>query len=246
MHTARRHALLLGLAPLALAVVRPAHAQVVAYNDTTTFTGYAAFNTGAATGGTGPTTLIADDINALAGYAGRQVTQFTFSVYNGNNATTTFTPTVYFYNSDGAKGGPGTLLNAVTFLPLTEASGALNLYSPSSTAGFFTLPSGTFWAGVSFSNATAAELNNLGQGLYDPPTIGSSQDLAFHSSAPATTANNPSGGFFSGGGVVNANLGWSFTVAGAVAPEPSPFAVLGIGVLGLGTLTLRARKRRAA
>jgi len=93
-----------------------------------------------------------------------------------------------------------------------------------------------------------AELNNLGQGLYNPPSIGSSQDVFFQStgSADTTTGSNPAGGLFNfTGGTPVANFGWSFTVA-TPAPEASTTVSFGLLLaLGMGGLIVASKRKKA-
>lgn len=222
------------------------------------------------------TTMVADDITPITGFTGQAVTGFSFTTSNFNAAATTFSPAIYFYSSDGASGRPGTLLFSGTFNPITQAAsstpggGTTFLRSATSTTGFFALPSTTFWAGISFSGATAPELNNLGQGLLDPPTVGSSQDVAFQSAGPATTGGNPAGGFFNFGGSPNpaVNFGWSFRVGtntvysnttnffgqsflngGALAPVPEASTTVSLGLLlalGMGGLIVASKRKKAS
>ena len=251
----------LGTAAAALGVglsalsAHPAAAQTTVYSDTTTFGGQA-FSNGGATAATPTTAMVADDITPIAGFAGDQVTAFTFSFANLNTTSVTAAPTVNFYlpNPDPTSGAPGTLLTSVVFNPITQAAGSVGLFTATSTKGFFTLPttepnSGVaFWAGISFSGATPALLNNLGQGLYNAPTVGSSQDVFFQSSAPATTAGNPAGGLFYFGGTPVANFGWSFSVTPPPAvPEASTTVSLGLMLaLGMGGLVIASKRKKAS
>ena len=85
-------------------------------------------------------------------------------------------------------------------------------------SGGFTVPAnGFFWAGITFDNnggtsgATAAQLNEFGQQLVSPPTIGSSQDVYFQSSMGGVIpGSNPAGGLHSFGGNPPADFGWQF------------------------------------
>src|SRR5205085_1646934 len=100
--------------------------------------------------------------------------------------------------------------------------------------GTFLLPSGTFWAGVAFdsfgSNITAADFGNFGAGVYNPPTIGSSDDLLFVSSGTGLfKTNNPAGslgvptafktGTFAQDRLLMVPPGYRFSL---VAPFPGP------------------------
>src|SRR5436309_14880893 len=94
-------------AVVALTAVGRVPAQVVIYDNTTTDSGFY-FPNGGASGGN--TSLIADDIVPAAGFVGRSVSQFSFSVVAINPTALSVVPTVGFWDSNGANAGPGTLL----------------------------------------------------------------------------------------------------------------------------------------
>lgn len=219
------------------------------------------------------TTMVADDITPAAGFAGQSVTGFTFSVANFNAAAVSAAPTVYFYSSSGSGGGPGTLLGGINFNTILFASSSVNTFTYNPGTALFSLPAagGFFWAGMSFSDgatgtATPAQLNNLGQGIFNPPTVGSSQDAFFQSTAPAAVVNNPAGSFFNFGGTPAANFGWQFLAGtntvysntttftgqgyrngGAVAPVPETSTTVSLGLLlalGMGGLLVASKRRK--
>lgn len=238
-----------------------AQAQTVFYDNTANFSGFAFSNGGAAAQGTAPaintiTTLVADDIS-LSDSRAVNITSFEFTVSNLSTTAIKARPRVRFYLGDGANGGPGTLLTGFSFGGATGVGSTFPARSvitlpefTGNTSTLFTVPANSyFWAGVTFDNntgatgATAAQLNNLGQGLFDPPTIGNSVDAAFQTTAAGSfLGNNPAGGLFNFGGSPIASFGWQFT---GIAQTPEPGAVatlLGFGVSGLALL----RRRRSA
>jgi hypothetical protein len=246
----------LGLLVVAtLASVTPARSDVVLYSNITTFTGFGVTNGGAANvAGDNITTMLADDITPGPGLGGGTVDDVVFSVLNFNAAPVSARPRVRFYAADGAGGGPGTLLAGFTFNPITFAAltGALYEFN-NGGAALFSIPNGTFWAGIVFDDnngttgATLAQLNNLGVLTFNPPTVGSSQDVFFATNAAGSfLGNNPAGGFFNFGGTPVANFGWQFsgTPGTTAVPEPSPLllgATAGLLLLG-ATWARRARR----
>ncbi|MBI1332073.1 MAG: PEP-CTERM sorting domain-containing protein [Armatimonadetes bacterium] len=225
--------------------------SVTAYSNVTNFTGYG-LAWGAAdigTAGIPSTWMDADDLTVLGSEAGRDVMGFTFSSVNFNSTDSTASPTVAFW--DGSSGAPGTLLGAVRFVPLTLSAGFVNLWSYDSATPLFTIPtSGKVYMGVSwddFSDVAAtgistADLGNLGQGLFDPPTVGSSPDSFFSSdNFGSNLVDNPAGATdYNFNGTPIANFGDELRTADPV-PEPASLAVIGLGLAGLA-----ARKRRKA
>ena len=102
---------------------------------------------------------------------------------------------------------------------------------------------GKLWAGEWFDNygtsSTSTELDALGVGLFDPPTVGSSIDEIFATGGPGfVDGNNPAGSLVSFGGSPVANLGFTFNAV----PEPGSIA---LGALG-GLALLQARRSRKA
>ncbi len=242
-----------GLAAAALAAASAARATAAttAYSNVTNFTAVGYVNGApATTSGVDYTPLVADDITPVTGLAGLPVSTVEFSVYNGNATAVTVIPELRFYATDGtgstgaADGLPGSLLYGVNLLPTSVPAGssldALSL--PTTGANVFDLPSGTFYAGLAFTDggttgATAAQLANFGQLTFAPPTVGSSNDYFFQSSGtgPFTSAN-PAGQASSFGGNPTADFGWAFTVA---VPEPAS-----AGLLAVGAVAAVGRRRR--
>lgn len=138
--------------------------------------------------------------------------------------------TVEFYSADPASSLPDQLLGTFTSnldftaAPIGPSNGArvvldlsglmLDSTGWEGTAGFF-------WLGISFSNAVGLIQGDdvVGQLIFNPPTIGSSQDLI-------ADAN----GIFNFGGVPVSNFGYELTTT---TPEPASLIALALGVLVL-------------
>ncbi len=130
-------------------------------------------------------------------------------------------------------------------------SSTLFSYTISPGPGLVTPAPGTIlWAGLAFDDnngsisVSASQLNNLGQGVYDPPTVGSSGDQIFNGTT-AFDVNNPPGSVISFGQDPIANLGWRFTTAIAV-PEPMTWALIGFGAIGSISYGIRYRRKLRA
>ncbi len=204
------------------------------YSNVTNFSGSAFSHGGAAVqAGNTITRLVADDINMIAALP--TVTQITFSVTNLNTVPVVARPRLRFYAADGPAGTPGTLLGGFSFAPISFGANSVNLFffNPSATANF-ALPL-NFWAAETFDNntgatgATLAQMNNLGQGIFNPVDVGISGDLAFQTQAAGSFfANLPAGATFNFGGAPAANFGWE------IVPAPASMALLGLGGLVIG------------
>jgi hypothetical protein len=219
------------------------------YSNTTTFSGVG-YVPGDATSVNGDLTtpMVFDDITAGPGLGGFSVDQLSFTIFNLNQSSIFAGAVVQIYQADGPDGGPGTLLaqETTTIFATAESLQLITITSPS----MFTMPTGLFWAGVSFDNAFneegAAQINELGQGIFGPPTVGSSEDVFFQSSSATTIGTaNPAGGFFYFGGNPPADFGWSFETAQSTVPEPSSLALSAIGGLVLAGVRLTRRRRSA-
>jgi hypothetical protein len=224
---------------------------VVTYDNVTNFTGFGYANGGAANlAGNTITTLVADDITPAGSLGGQDITRFYFSVVNFNAAAVTARARVRFWNADGTAGAPGSYYSnpgaiGFTFNPILFGASSVSVFYTDLAANTFKMPSGTFWAGITFDNntggtgITAAQLNNLGQGIFDPPVVGSSADVAFQTTAAGSffTIANPAGQLFNFGGQPKANFGWRFEAV----PEPSTYVAIATGLFGV--LGLRRRRR---
>lgn len=205
------------------------------YSNVTNFTGFSV----APAGATGTTTkALEDDITMTAG---GQLGIIKFSVGNADAAGGTINARVRvrFFDTTGAGGGPGALIAAVSFNPITFNAG-VTVFSSDLTTAAITLPT-TFWAAEFFDNvgatATAAQLNSLGLGTFNAVDIGSSADKDFLTTNAGVPAGNDAGAIrtspFTGNPV--ANYGWEFNPV----PEPTTMAALGLGAIAL------IRKRRS-
>lgn len=224
--------------------------DVTAYSNVTTFSGSAFTQGPAVANGVGvlETHMDADDISVIPAAAGTDVLGFTFSSANFNGADVLASPSVVFWADDGS-GNVGDALFGIRFNGLTLGAGLVQLWSFSSATNLFTLPaSGQIWMGVSWDifadfggTANATDMANLGQGLFNPPTSGSSEDVFFETDSTGSNFGNaPAGGYYYFGGNPVANMGNEIITASPV-PEPASLAVIGLGLVGLA-----ARKRRKA
>ncbi|MBX3118782.1 MAG: PEP-CTERM sorting domain-containing protein [Fimbriimonadaceae bacterium] len=176
-------------------------------------------------------------------FANKPVNRIQFSVANFNAVSVSARMRVRFHQTNGAGGGPGTLLVGFSFNPLTFGPGVTTV-TGTLGAGLVIPANNELWAGLALDNnagttgATQAQLDNMGQGLFgNPPSVGTTQDNVFFSNAPGDfLSNNPAGTMgpitFNG---ANRALGWRLEAV----PEPASMAVLGIGALAL----LRRRKK---
>ncbi len=207
---------------------RTPEATSFAYDNTVNFLGQVFLNGGAAvqTGNT-ITRLAADDITVAGGFAGQAVRRFEFSVANQDAATVSARPRVRFYQDNA--GVPGTYITGYSFNPIAFPAGVSVLYSTfTAAAPAFTIPaSGVFWAGITFDNntggtgATLAQMNNFGQGIFNPPTPGSSADLFFLTTAAGSfNVNAPAGALSNFSGNPVANFGWAFASCVATGLTP--------------------------
>ena len=162
------------------------------------------------------TRLAADDLN-LVGTPPYSINGFRFTVTNLNAVDVTARPLVRFYLPNGPGGGPGTLIEARTYNPTVFTAGVVGTIKTSSQ---FVLRTSHIWVGVVFDNnggttgATAAQLDNLAQGIFSPPTLGTSTDLYFVTTAAGSFASdNPVGTLTNFGGAPPANFGWEILTA---------------------------------
>ena len=204
------------------------------YDNIENFSGFGFANGGAASvSGILTTKYTSDDISVDPSNYNQPVSHIQWCTANFNAAATTARMRVRFHQDSAT--GPGTYITGFSFTATAIPSG-VSCWDFDNGVSFMNLPSTTrFWAGITFDNSgasttTAAQLNNLGMGLFTPVYIGSTQDLDFLTSAANIgNVNNPVGAIrnspFSGN--PPAAHGWWIT------PEPSSLALLGLGALAL-------------
>ncbi len=222
-----------------MALVAAADATV--YSNTTNFLGSAFLNGGAAVVGTNTITrMVVDDIDPI-NVTAKQLVNFQFSVANLNATAVSARARVRFYQANGVGGAPGTFIAGATFSPISFNPG-VTVFTAGSF-GTFVVPFTKFWAGITYDNnngatgATATQLNNLGVGLFNPPTIGTSADQLFRTTAAGDfLVNNPAGTTFNFGGAPVANAGWAFTTA---VPEPGSASLICLGLVAMGLVRRR-------
>jgi hypothetical protein len=223
--------------------------DVTVYSNFTTYGNNGVLNEGASEiGGDDITSLVADDITPISGYSGDSVDALEFTVLNNNSSSVTFRPLVRIYDSDGASGGPGTFIAGFDLHTITLSAGQNQGFIFQPGTPLFTLPSGTFWAGLIFDDdngttgITSTQLNGMGQDLFNPPTVGTSADHFFASNdAGSFESDNPDGQLFRfTNDTFVSNFGWGFAVS---TPEPAGTALL---LAGAGLLFTRRTVWRLA
>ena len=238
----------LTIAPIGfMMLAATAHATTI-YSNLTNFTG-SVFPPGGATvvSGSDFTNMAADDITVAPGYAGSTVTSLTYAIGNTGPSSVTFEVVIGVYDNNGTGGGPGTLLGFMIDTSVTLAAASANEFTVDvNNAALFTVPAnGTFWVGIAFNDAggttgaTAAQLDDLGPALFNPPTIGTSQDEFFVSTSPGFPTNNPVGNIVNFGGSPVANFGWSFD---AQTPEPGTALLTFLAAIPLAAVLIRRRR----
>jgi len=208
-------------------------AIVSPYSNLATFLGTVLNNGGVTPNGAGlVTVLVADDLSPLVGYGGVDVTSFKWTVTNLNSAGVGARCLVRFYLPNGPGGAPGTFVGGFNFNPIVFGANTISTVTANLPPATLQMFGGPFWAGLALDNnggatgATAAQLANMGQGAFNPPTAGTSTDQVFRSADINFSVNNPAGGIIPGNGQFVFNLGWQFNVDQATPAQQSSWGRL--------------------
>jgi len=238
----------IGQASVSPAVVDPN----AVYSNISGFSGQALAQGASALQGTNTITrMLMDDITPTGSYSGAVINTIRFSVANLNTVGVSARARLRFWNADGAGGGPGTYYSTIvgaataasavgfTFNPITFGPG-VTVLTGTFTGSEFAIPTTKFWVGLTFDNNNGGDqtalFNNMGQGIFNPVDLGSSNDEAFQTTGAGSFfgTGNPAGSLFNFNGAPVANFGWEFVAV----PTPGASALLGLGGL------LAARRRR--
>jgi hypothetical protein len=167
------------------------------------------------------TTLIADSLG-LIGTPPFAVDSFKFSVANFNGVAVSARIRIRFYAADGIGGGPGTLIEDLSFDPISFEAANIQIFTTGPLAMPFTIATQAVWAGMFFDNDTAAtgatldEMNGLGQGILNPIDKGSSTDDFFASDTVVNLGNNPVGATYTVPSGTPVNFIWEITSSGVL------------------------------
>ncbi|MEO5501001.1 MAG: T9SS type A sorting domain-containing protein [Ginsengibacter sp.] len=160
------------------------------------------------------TKLVADSL-ALIGDLPFSIGQFSFAIANDNVVTVSARPRLRFYANDGVNGGPGTFITGYSFDAITYDANSTAVYT--GTVPPFTITTRGFWAGITFDDnkgttgITAAQLDKLGMGIFDPIDVGSSTDGFFQTDvAGSFLVNDPAGATYIFPDPPPTNFGWEF------------------------------------
>lgn len=152
--------------------------------------------------GTGISTsyLVADDL-ATMDYAGQRIYAINAGIWNKNPQSVSVTTNISVYASSGSAMGPTGVAFPGSLLVTRNSTSTLAANSTLQTTWFHSppfnpinafIPNAPIWIGVSFSGATAAELNEIG--LFHVQSTPTSTPAIFKSDAPMIgNVSNPAG-----------------------------------------------------
>lgn len=186
------------------------------YSNVTTYSGLKYFGGGSATdiNGNTITKLVADSL-ALIGDLPFSIGQVSFAIANDNLVPVSARPRLRFYANDGVSGGPGTFITGYSFNAITYDANSVAIYT--ATVAQFAITTRGFWAGITFDDntgttgITAAQLDKLGMGIFDPIDVGSSTDGFFQTDvAGSFLEKDPAGATYIFPDPPPTNFGWEF------------------------------------
>ena len=163
------------------------------------------------------TRMAADDLN-LVGTPPYSVNGFRFTVTNLNAVDVSARPLGAFLPSRRSGRRAGHAHRSENVQPDRVPRRRRGHHQDEQHSSFF--GARTIWAGIAFDNnggttgATAAQLDNLAQGIFSPAEVGTSTDQYFVTTAAGSFASdNPVGTLTNFGGTPPADFGWEILTA---------------------------------
>ena len=163
--------------------------------------------------------MVADSLGFAGGKAPYGIKQVFFTCTNLNSVDVTVRILLRFYEADrGDSAWPGTYIAGYTFEPVTIPA-YYNLYSVNTDPSVLKTNKSAIYAGLIYDNnlgatgATIDQMNQLGQGMFNPIDIGKSTDNIFVTdSAGLYNGSDPIGRVY-GFMPVQINPGWQLISA---------------------------------
>ena len=166
------------------------------------------------------TNMVADSLGFAGGKAPYGIKQVFFTCTNLNPVDVTIRVLLRFYEADrGDSAWPGTYIAGYTFEPVTIPAYNINLYSVNTDPSVLKTKKSAIYAGLIYDNnhgatgATIDQMNQLGQGKFQPIDVGTSTDNIFVTdSAGLYDSSDPVGRVY-GFMPVEINPGWQLISA---------------------------------
>ena len=132
------------------------------------------------------TNMVADSLGFAGGKAPYGIKQVFFTCTNINSVDVTVRVLLRFYGADrGDSAWPGTYIAGYTFEAITIPAYNINLYSVNTDPSVLKTNKSAIYAGLIYDNnhgatgATIDQMNQLGQGKFQPIEVGTSTDNIF-------------------------------------------------------------------
>ena len=171
-------------------------------------------------GGNIITNMVADSLGFAGGKSPYGIKQVFFTCTNLNPADVSVRVHLRFYEADrGDSAWPGTYIAGYTFDPIKIPAYGISLYSVNTDPSILKTNKSAIYAGLIYDNnngatgATIDQLNQLGQGMFNPIDVGNSTDNIFVTDSSGQYDSSDPVGRVYGFMPVQINPGWQLISA---------------------------------